>query len=144
MCKRILRSCSAEDWGRAVPLPRRSRTFGAPVDPLILQAHDARSQFGYESKEDAIRRLGWTRRKAILLRWVERQMRNILKPTERRSIRLYYFEGLSLREAARKLGKHPSTIMRANESAIEKLRAAAFRWWESRAWVSSAAASGRR
>jgi hypothetical protein len=126
MCKRIGPNCTQEELDRVIPLPRPKFTFGVPFDPAILETYGEDRAFGYETAEDREWRYTWAQRKALLLQWVKRQMKKRLKPTERRSIKLCYFDGLSQREAARKLHLNNATVCRAVANGIATLRAAAF------------------
>lgn len=101
----------------------RRRVHGrvvAAVDTLCVE--DAP---WHESRDDRERGLRWGREKARLLKWVRNQMGRRLTPTERRCVELHYFEGLTFREAARHTGTQPSSVCRAVQRSIRKLRQAA-------------------
>ncbi len=62
------------------------------------------------------------RRVAWMLRRIDK-----LPPVERSSVRFHYFEGLSYRDAGLRLGLNASSVLRAAERGLRRLREAASR-----------------
>lgn len=81
--------------------------------------------FWHETERQVAERLTWGREKARLLAWVRRQMAHRLTECERAAVELHYFEGLSFRDAAERLRRNPSSVCRAVQRSIRKLRQAA-------------------
>ncbi len=106
--------------------PRLKPQFtGAQAGRLVLEGLTI-AQTPWCEDEDAIRRgLEWGRKKARMLQWVESQILLRLTPIERRCIELYYFEALNYREAAQVLDVNASSVYRAVQRGIRKLREAA-------------------
>lgn len=77
----------------------------------------------YETPEEIEAGLEWGKRKAELLTWVRRQIGRHLTPRERRCIELYFFEGLTYREAGEKTGTNASSVHRAVTRSLRKIRA---------------------
>ena len=77
----------------------------------------------YEPPEEIEAGLEWGKRKAELLAWVRRQIGRHLTPRERRCVELYFFEGLTYREAGEKTGTNASSVHRAVTRSLRKLRA---------------------
>jgi DNA-directed RNA polymerase specialized sigma24 family protein len=78
--------------------------------------------------EDAARvraGLRWGREKERLLDWVRGQMLLRLTRVERRCVELYYFEDLNYRCAAARLGVNATSVYRAVQRGVRKLREAA-------------------
>lgn len=89
--------------------------------PHLTEAHGP----WYEDADTIRRRLAWGRKKKRLLAWVEGQMFFELTLVERRCIHLYYFKGLNYRQAAQLLQVHPTSVYRAVQRGLRKLREAA-------------------
>jgi len=87
-----------------------------------------------ESPEEIEEALRWGREKIRLLDWIRGAMQGCLTETERRSIELYYFDNLNYRDAAKRLGRNPSSVLRAARRGIAKLQRAAERMGVSLAW----------
>ncbi len=103
----------------------RPQFTGAQAGRLILDGLSI-AQTPWCEDEEAIRRgLEWGRKKVRMLKWVESQMLLRLTPVERRCIELYYFEALNYREAAWVLDVNASSVQRAVQRGIRKLRDAA-------------------
>lgn len=79
----------------------------------------------YEAPLEVKTALAWGRRKAELLRWVRRQMEKRLTDRERQCLAMYYFQNLNYLEIGRATRIHTSTVCRAIQRAVLKLRAAA-------------------
>lgn len=79
----------------------------------------------YESPEDIEAGLERAKERAKLLRWVRIQMSRRLTKRERRCIELYFFKGMTFREAAEATQTTPSSIHRAVRRSLLKLRHAA-------------------
>ncbi len=65
------------------------------------------------------------RDKALLLRWVRKEMRRRLNVRERRFVEQYYFQAMSMHDAARGQNTTPAAVSRSLRRAVHKLRAAA-------------------
>ena len=105
--------------------PSRPRHLGQLTDPWVLNQFDWTRSPWYESDRDIRQGLKWGRKKARQLRWVKAQMEFELTAVEKRAVTLYYFRGLNFREAALLLDVNPTSIYRAVQRAICKLRVAA-------------------
>jgi len=79
----------------------------------------------YESKEEIEEGLKRGTEKARLLRWIRREMGRHLTLRERRCVELRFFEGMSLREVGAATGTDPSSVCRAVQRSLRKLRHAA-------------------
>lgn len=79
----------------------------------------------HETKREIRDRLRWGRLKAERLRWVRSQMAQVLSLKERRCIRLYYFRGLTYRQIGEKLDVNVTSVYRAVNRGVQKLRQAA-------------------
>ena len=77
----------------------------------------------FETPEEIEAGLEWGKQKAELLQWVRRQMGRHLTVRERRCIELYFFEGLTYREAGEKTGTNASSVYRAVARSLRKIRA---------------------
>lgn len=67
------------------------------------------------------------RQKLVLLAWVRNVMVERLTEREQECVRLHYFEGLALREIGRRTGTNASSVHRALQRGIRRLREAAAR-----------------
>lgn len=92
------------------------------ADPEAAQWVTADRAFWYETPEEIEAGLEWGRQKAVLLRWVRRQMGRCLTLRERRCVELYFFRGLTLREAGAATGTNASSVLRALRRSLRKLR----------------------
>jgi DNA-directed RNA polymerase specialized sigma24 family protein len=99
--------------------------LGRRVSPILLEFLSATKHPWHEELEDVRAGLRWGREKERLLAWVESQMRLRLTAVERRSIHLYYFRDRNYRQAAEILGVNPSSVYRAVQRGLRKLREAA-------------------
>lgn len=79
----------------------------------------------HETPEEVEAGLAWGREKARLLHWVEKEMGGRLTARERRCIEMCFFEGLSYREAGAATGTNASSVCRAIQRSMRKLRQAA-------------------
>lgn len=79
----------------------------------------------YESPEEIEAGLEWGKEKAKLLRWVRTQMGRRLTKCERRCLELYFFKGMTFREAAEATKTTPSSVHRAVRRSLLKLQRAA-------------------
>ncbi|MCC6490551.1 MAG: hypothetical protein IT364_23905 [Candidatus Hydrogenedentes bacterium] len=75
----------------------------------------------FETPEEIEAGLEWGKRKAELLAWVRRQMGRRLTQRERRCMELYFFEGLTYREAGEKTGTNASSVHRAVTRSLRKI-----------------------
>jgi DNA-directed RNA polymerase specialized sigma24 family protein len=103
---------------------RRQEIKGAPA--LFAKFSEGRGLW-HESPEEVQRLLAWGRRKAKLIRWVRRRLRRDLTPREAQCIRLYYLRGKSLIQIAALTGTTRSSVKRAIDRGIQRLRASATR-----------------
>lgn len=69
--------------------------------------------------------LAWGKEKALLLKWVRRQMRQRLTLKQRRAIDLHYFKDLTYAEVGEKMGCSASAACRSVLRGIKRLRHAA-------------------
>ena len=93
--------------------------------PGWIEAFTNEQGLWHETEEDRARAVAEAKERARLLRWVRGQMARRLTRAERRAIELYYFQGLTYREAAARIGVNPTTVYRGVRRSIRKLRAAA-------------------
>ena len=103
----------------------KAQFTGAQAGDFVLQRFTLAQTPWYEDEEAIRRGLEWGRKKARMLRWVESQLVLRLTPIERRCIELYYFQALNYREAALVLEVNASSVYRAVQRGIRKLREAA-------------------
>jgi len=103
----------------------RDGKLGMKLGAGPLKHMDACDSPWYETEEEINERLRWGREKAKQLRWVRSQMIARLTEKERQCVRLYYFKQLNFREIGDKLGINVSTVYRAVERGVRKLREAA-------------------
>lgn len=95
------------------------------LSPDIMRTYRVEQSAWYETEEEVRSGIKWGARKAVLLAWVREQMRTRLTPRERHCLELYYFRGLTYREAGDATGTNASSVYRAVQRAIRKLRDAA-------------------
>jgi RNA polymerase sigma factor (sigma-70 family) len=103
----------------------RANRFAISMDPAVLNRFNRMRHAWYETPEEVKAGLAWGKRKAELMRWVRRQIGRRLTECERRCIELYYFEGMSFRQAAAATDTNVSSVHRAVARALRKLRQAA-------------------
>jgi len=103
----------------------RLRHDGIRVDPAIVDCFAACKAIWYETPEEIEAGLEWGREKERLFRLIRREMRRRLTKRERRCLELYFFKGLTFREAAKATSTHPSSVHRAVQRGLRKLRHAA-------------------
>jgi DNA-directed RNA polymerase specialized sigma24 family protein len=65
------------------------------------------------------------KRKAVLLRWVRREMERRLTRRQRQYMDLYYFRGMSYAAIGRATGTNPSSVCRSVRRALNRLTDAA-------------------
>jgi DNA-directed RNA polymerase specialized sigma24 family protein len=107
----------------------RADRLAVHVSPSFFRLVPASRSAWYETEEEIEAGLAWGRRKAVLLRWVRRQMGRRLSLRERRCIELCFFEGRSYVEAAAITGTNPSSAQRAVERSLRRLRKSVRRRW---------------
>lgn len=93
--------------------------------PGWMEAFTNEQSLWHETEEDRAQAVAEAKERARLLRWVRRQMTRRLTPAERRAVELYYFQGLTYREAGARIGVNPTTVYRGVRRSIRKLRTAA-------------------
>lgn len=76
----------------------------------------------FETPAEIEEGIEWGKRKAVLLRWVRRQMNAHLTQRERRCVELYFFEGHTYREIGRITETNASSAYRAVARSLRKLR----------------------
>ena len=106
---------------------KRSRASRCAItmSPEVMRMFRHDQAAWHESEEDVAAGLEWGRQKAALLRWMRRQIGRRLTARERRFIELYFFEGLSFREAADRERTAVSHVHRTVQRGLRKLRTAA-------------------
>jgi len=95
------------------------------LSPEIMWSFRIEQSAWHETKADVDVAIAWGRRKAVLLAWVREQMHIALTARERHCLELYYFRGLTYREAGAATGTNASSVYRAVQRSIRKLRKAA-------------------
>ncbi len=95
------------------------------LSPEIMRSFRIEQSGWHETKSDIRAGIAWGRRKAVLLAWVREQMMVVLTARERHCLDLYYFRGLTYREAGAATGTNASSVYRAVQRSIRKLRKAA-------------------
>lgn len=96
-----------------------------PVDGARLGLlPESRSPY-HEEPEDIAALLSYGEAKAALIEWIDWTAADRCTTKEQEAIHMLYRLGLSLPSAARLARRNPSTIWRARDRAIRKLRAAA-------------------
>ncbi len=103
----------------------RAARLGVCVPPELLADLPESAGMWHESAEEVERALAWGERKQMLIAWVREMLRRRLSESERRCVELYFFEGLSYREAGARAGTTASSVHRGLQRALEKLREAA-------------------
>ena len=79
----------------------------------------------FETPEEIEAGLTWGVEKAGMLRWVRRHMRSKLTQRERRCVELYFFKGMTYREAGAATDTSATSVYRAVRRSLRKLRVAA-------------------
>ncbi len=95
------------------------------LSPEIMLAFRIEQSAWHETKSDIKAGVVWGKRKAVLLAWVREQMDIVLTPRERHCLELYYFRDLTYREAGAATDTNASSVYRAVQRSIRKLRKAA-------------------
>lgn len=104
---------------------RRRHDYEMSYDPVVLaRTADSRGLW-YETEEETVAARKDAEERALLLRWVRREMRRRLTPRERRFLEQHYFKAFSTREVGRRNGVNQSTVSRTLRQAVAKLRRAA-------------------
>ena len=103
----------------------RVRRFEVSVSPHSLKRVAVTRGAWYESPEEIEAGLAWGRRKAELFRWVRKHMGRGLTLRERRCIELHFFRAMSCRDVGLATGTTPSSVQRALNRALQKLRRSA-------------------
>lgn len=111
---------------------RHPNRLGIPTGAHVLALLIQEQTPWHESQGDIRNGLKWGRKKAKQLAWVRSQMVLCLTEVEQRCVGLYYFEGLTYREASVIMDMQPSSVYRAVRRSIRKLREAArhSRWFK--------------
>ena len=99
--------------------------LGQPVSPSLLELLSAADSPWHEDPGTVRAALKRGRERQRRLAWVRAQMLFRLSPVERRCIELYFFEAKNYREAASELGVNPTSVYRAVQRGIRKLKTAA-------------------
>ena len=95
------------------------------LSPEIMRSFRLEQSAWYETKSDIDAGVIWGLRKAVLLAWVREQMHTKLTARERHCLELYYFRGLTYRQAGAATSTNASSVYRAVKRSIRKLRMAA-------------------
>lgn len=95
------------------------------LEPRWLAEFTNEEGLWHENREAVRAGLRWGRRKCALLAWVHATMAARLTDRERHCIALYFFEGCSFAEAGERTGTHASSVLRAVQRGLRKLRSAA-------------------
>ncbi len=103
----------------------RASRFAVVTQPKVIQSFSLDRGPWFETPEEVQRGIEWGREKAVLLRWVRNQMEARLTLRERRCVELYYFYGKTFREAGELTGTNASSVYRAVQRSLRKLRQAA-------------------
>lgn len=98
---------------------------GHRADGIDVEYIDAACTPWAETDRDIAEGLAWGEEKDRLLDWIRQIMNQRLSQVERQSIELYYFQGLTYRQAGRRLGLNPSSVLRAVRRGLWKLQRAA-------------------
>lgn len=94
-------------------------------DPALLARVNRDKGIWHETTSEITQALEAARERALLLRWVRREMGRRLSPRENRFLEEHYFLARSAAVVARDNGVDRSTVTRALRRAIGKLRQAA-------------------
>lgn len=104
---------------------KRTRPIRISFSPKWLDEFPESMSPWHETPAAIRRGLTGGARRAELLAWVRRQMGARLTRKQRRSIELYYFEGLTYREVAKALNTSPSSVHNLLKRGLHRLKAAA-------------------
>lgn len=99
--------------------------LGRQASPLLMERLSAADSPWHEDAGTVRAALKRGRENARMLAWVRAQILFRLSPVERRCIELYFFEAKNYREAAAELGVNPTSVYRAVQRGVRKLRIAA-------------------
>jgi len=78
----------------------------------------------HETEAEIEAGLQWGRRKAALLNWIRAQMALRLTERERQCMEMHFFDNLTYREIGRRTGTNASSVCRAVQRGIRRVRAA--------------------
>ena len=108
-------------------MEKRSRAsrFALTFDPVVMRLFSNERGAWHETEAEVDQGLIWGKEKAVLLAWVRKQMDRRLTPVERRCVELYYFHGLTFRQASTVTGTNASSVYRAVRRSVRKLQLAA-------------------
>lgn len=95
------------------------------IEPAKLAKFSDEMGLWYESPQEIESKEQQTIDRALLLKWVRREMRRRLTPRERRFIEMHYFRAVVMEEVGRHHGVNKSTVSRTIQRAIRKLKQAA-------------------
>jgi DNA-directed RNA polymerase specialized sigma24 family protein len=122
-------------------MEKSPRVVCVRLDPKWLDKFVLEQRLWFESPEEVRAGLRWGRRKCALLLWVRATMAERLTARERDCIGLYFFEGRSFAQVGLLTGTHASSVFRAVQRGIRKLRQAA---GEEPSWQRLYALGGQR
>ena len=103
----------------------RPMNLGMPAAQFVYEQLTNAKTPWYETEGQIQEGLRRGQRKARKLMWVRAQMLLRLSTVEQKSIELYYFKDLNYRQAAAVMGLNASSVYRAVQRGIRKLRQAA-------------------
>lgn len=104
------------------------------MDPRFLENFTTAQGVWFETPADIALGLRWGRNKRALLCWVRAAMFLWLTARERYCIEQHFFEARTYQDIAMESGTHASSVCRAAQRGIRKLRqaAAADQGWQAR------------
>ena len=109
-------------YERAMEETTRAGRLGVVMDPHRMDLRFGRTDAMWaETEEQREERLERAQCRDVLLEWVRARLEG-LSPAQRVSVELHYFEGLTLEQAAKRLGKDRSSVHRAEKRAVRVLR----------------------
>ena len=94
------------------------------LSPQAMEHFANEDNLWHETPEEIVAGLEWGRGKGPLLRYLRRLMQRKLTRHQRRCVELYFFRGLNYRQAAARTGTHPSSVHRAVQRSLRRLRQA--------------------
>lgn len=100
----------------------RPEKNGISTNPRLLNTVDQRRMPWFETEEEIKAGLAWGEEKAKLLKRARARMARRLTPVERRSIELFYFKDMNYREVAAALSLNVSSVYRAIQRGLRKLK----------------------
>lgn len=112
--KRVNRLRSTRQWHPEITVEPERMAY-------VVERH--RGSAGAHHEQEAAKREQAER--ALLMRWVRREMGRRLTPQEGRLVELYYLEMMTLKEVAHCRKVHFSTVSRSLRRSLGKLRRAA-------------------